>query len=53
MHNGWADDSLSPSLFAYVHEEVEHEGSLCEAKETPGSHFERSLNNAPKNIHGD
>ena len=43
------------SLFANlnVHEEIEHEGSLCEAKETPGSHFGRPFPNAPKKLHGD
>ena len=55
MDNGWVDDSLSPSLFANlnVHEEVENEGNLCDAEETPGSQFERPLPNAPKKLHGD
>ena len=55
MDNRWADDSLSPILFANlnVHEEVEHEGNLCEAKETPSSYSERPRTSAPKKLLGD
>ena len=55
MDNGWADDFLSFSLFANlnVHEEGEHEGNICEEKETPGRHFERTLPNSPKKFYGD